>query len=189
MLNSFLQQLEEMPIIAAVKNDQELQLAITTECQVVFVLYGDICNIAEIVKQIKQNQKTAIVHVDLVDGLENKLIAIEFIKQYTLADGIISTKSNLIQAAKERGLWTIQRFFMIDSIALENMKRHLKYNEVDMIEILPGVMPKVIQKIVQAVEVPVIAGGLVSDKEDVISALSAGAIAVSTTLRDIWEHG
>ena len=33
---------------------------------------------------------------------------------------------------------------------------------------------------------PVIAGGLISDKEDVIEALDAGAISVSTTNQDVW---
>ena len=51
---------------------------------------------------------------------------------------------------------------------------------------LPGVMPKIIRKLASEMEVPLIAGGLITDKEDVINALSAGALAVSTTLSDIW---
>jgi glycerol uptake operon antiterminator len=34
---------------------------------------------------------------------------------------------------------------------------------------------------------PVIAGGLISDKEDIISALGAGAIAVSSTNPAVWN--
>ena len=48
MLKQMIKALEEMPIIAAIKNDEELRLALKSECQVVFVLYGDICNIAAI---------------------------------------------------------------------------------------------------------------------------------------------
>ena len=48
-------------------------------------------------------------------------------------------------------------------------------------------MPKVIHKLVNEMEIPLIAGGLITDKEDVIHALSAGAIAVSTTLSDVWN--
>ena len=47
-------------------------------------------------------------------------------------------------------------------------------------------MPKIIRKLASEMEVPLIAGGLITDKEDVINALSAGALAVSTTLSDIW---
>ena len=35
--------------------------------------------------------------------------------------------------------------------------------------------------------VPVIAGGLIADKEDVIQALDAGAVAISTTNESVWN--
>ena len=47
-------------------------------------------------------------------------------------------------------------------------------------------MPKIIRRVVQAVGKPVIAGGLISDKEDVTGALGAGAVAVSTTNPSVW---
>lgn len=183
----FIGRLEEMPVIAAIKNDEELKQALQSPCNVVFILYGDICSIGKIVERIKQAGKLAAVHIDLIDGLENKSIAVDFIRQNTCADGIISTKPALIKAAYEAQMITIQRFFMIDSIAFKNIQKHLHLGYANLIEILPGVMPKVIQKIVHTVSVPVIAGGLISDKEDVISALSAGAHAVSTTLPTVWE--
>ncbi|EJW91450.1 Glycerol-3-phosphate responsive antiterminator, partial [gut metagenome] len=34
---------------------------------------------------------------------------------------------------------------------------------------------------------PLIASGLISDKEDVIAALSAGALAVSSTCPAVWK--
>ena len=36
-------------------------------------------------------------------------------------------------------------------------------------------------------ENPIIAGGLISDKESVMAALSAGAIAVSSTNHEVWK--
>jgi len=47
-------------------------------------------------------------------------------------------------------------------------------------------MPKVIRKISGSTDKPIIAGGLISDKEDVINALAAGAVSVSSTQRAIW---
>ena len=35
-------------------------------------------------------------------------------------------------------------------------------------------------------QIPVIAGGLVSDKEDVMSLLQAGVVSVSSTNKEIW---
>ena len=57
----------------------------------------------------------------------------------------------------------------------------------DFIEVLPGVMPKTIRKICENAHTPVLAGGLIADKEDVMAALGAGALAISTTNRDVWN--
>ena len=71
-------------------------------------------------------------------------------------------------------------------MALFNISRQLATAEADAVEILPGVMPKVIRKIAATTDKPIIAGGLISDKEDVINALAAGAVSVSSTQRAIW---
>ena len=76
---------------------------------------------------------------------------------------------------------------MIDSIALENAKRQIDIYHPDCVEIMPGVMPKILKDIRAYVDVPVIAGGLLTDKKDVMSALSAGADAISTTNRALWR--
>ena len=57
----------------------------------------------------------------------------------------------------------------------------------DMIEILPATMPKIIRKITASCRLPVIAGGLITDKEDILLALQNGATAVSSTTRAVWS--
>lgn len=47
-------------------------------------------------------------------------------------------------------------------------------------------MPKVIRRLAAIVRKPVIAGGLISDKEDVLNALGAGAMAVSSSNPEVW---
>ncbi|MGL5578401.1 MAG: glycerol-3-phosphate responsive antiterminator, partial [Fusobacteriaceae bacterium] len=59
--------------------------------------------------------------------------------------------------------------------------------EFDAVEILPGVMPKIIKKLSEEIDTPLIAGGLISDIEDIEIALNSGAIAVSTTKIDIGK--
>ncbi len=179
--------LETSPIVAAAKSEHELQSALKSKCAVVFVLYGSIMQIGEIVAKIKQVGKLAFVHVDLVDGLAQREVAIDFIAEHTLADGIISTKPTLLRQGKKRGLLTIQRLFLLDSIALLNLQKQLEHGSSDVLEVLPGAMPKVIRKVVAIAKLPVIAGGLIFDKEDTMNALGAGAIAVSSTNPDIWN--
>ena len=44
--------------------------------------------------------------------------------------------------------------------------------------IMPGIMPKIIKKIHEETGMPVIGGGLISDKEDVIEIMKAGALGI-----------
>jgi len=55
------------------------------------------------------------------------------------------------------------------------------------VEILPGIMPRVITEISTRTRVPVIAGGLLRDKADVMAAMRAGASAVSTSAPELWD--
>jgi glycerol uptake operon antiterminator len=127
------------------------------------------------------------VHIDLIDGLASRDVAVDYIAKNTKADGIISTRPNIVKCAKTYDLLTIQRFFVLDSIALNNIGKQLS-NAADAIEILPGVMPKIIKILATCTEKPIIAGGLIIDKEDVVNALNAGASAISSSNENIWKQ-
>ena len=186
MKQAFWEAVEYSPVIVAVKDMEGLQRCFESESKVVFILFGDICNIADIVSKVKQYGKIAMVHIDLINGLSTKEIAVDFIKKYTQADGIISTKQMLIKRAKELGMYTIFRFFVIDSMAYENISKQLQMVRPDVIEVLPGVAPKVIKQICKQTNVPVIAGGLIAEKEDVMAMLTNGATSISTTNQEVW---
>lgn len=178
--------LEDCPVIAAVRDEEGLRECLKTDCGIVFILYGDIMNIASIVERIREKKKLAMVHVDLIAGLGSREVSVDFIHTATGADGIISTKPAMVRRGGELGMYTVMRFFVIDSMAAENIHRQCEQARPDCIEILPGVMPKVIRRIAREVRQPVIAGGLITDKEDVMSALDAGAVSISTTKRELW---
>ena len=178
--------LAENPIIAAVKDDKGLERALLTDCRIIFLLYGNVCSVSGLVERIKSDHKLVMVHIDLIDGLSSKDVAVAFLRQNTQADGVISTKPAIVKAAKEQGLLAIQRFFLIDSLAMANFQKYTEVQAADAIEILPATMPKVIRKITAACRLPIIAGGLISDKEDILLALQNGAAAVSSTNQEVW---
>ena len=191
MHREFIEKLEVNPVIAAIKDDRGLQHAMTTDCEIIFILYGDVCTISGIVSQVKSAGKVAMVHLDLITGLNNtKDISVDFIKNNTQADGIITTKGNLIGRAKELGLHTVLRYFVIDSMALVNIEKQDRHgiSQPDVIEILPGiVLPKIIKRVNEVSRVPVLAGGLITDRDDVMNALNNGVLAVSTTNEEVWQ--
>ena len=107
------------------------------------------------------------------------------LEKLSQADGIISTRPNIIRRAKALGMLAIQRFFLFDSLSFENVLR-LSPN-ADAVDLLPGTMPRVLERLKPQIRQPIIASGLLADKQDVVAALSAGAQAVSTTKPELWE--
>lgn len=187
MKKEFREALENSPIIAAVKDDEGLKKCLSSDSGIIFILYGDIVTIAEIVEAVKDSGRLAMVHLDLIAGLSSKEIAVDFLKKYTRADGIITTKPTLVKRAKELGLYTVLRLFLIDSMAYENIERQVKSARPDLIEVLPALMPKIVAKVCGISSIPVIAGGLVSEKEDIMALLQAGVTSVSSTNETVWN--
>ena len=166
------------PVIAAVKTDDALTAALASPCSTVFLLASTLLNVGELVRRIHAAGKLAVVHIDLA---VNSLIAL------CHPDGIISTHPSLIRRARHQGLLTIQRAFILDSLSLNNLSGQLEQGKPDFVEILPGIMPRVITEISTRTRVPVIAGGLLRDKADVMAAMRAGASAVSTSAPELWD--
>lgn len=186
MKKEFMEALEASPVVAAIKDNDGLKQCLSCDSRIVFILYGDIVTIPDIVTAVKVSGKIAMVHLDLIQGLSSKEIAVDFLKKYTQADGIITTKPALIKRARELDLYTILRLFVIDSMAYETIDRQIKNARPDFIEILPAMMPKIVRKIVRLSPVPVIAGGLVCDKEDIMALLDVGVTSISSTNQKVW---
>lgn len=179
--------LERNPIIPAIKNDTYLKEAIESSSEIVFIIMANILNIKDIVNQLKKADKIVYVHVDMVEGISSSSSGVEYLMKEVNPDGIITTKHSIVSFANKNAIKVIQRFFILDSFSLNNTIVNIKENKPSAVEILPGIMPKVIKKISNSVRVPIIAGGLIENKEDIINALGAGAVGISTTSRNIWE--
>ncbi len=186
MREQLLTSMERWPIIPAVKDDHGLEEALKLPQQVVFLLYGDLCSLGGTIARLHDAGKLAVVHGDLIAGLGSKEVAVDFLRSAG-ADGLISTRPGFIRRGRELGLFTIQRFFVFDSLSLANVAPSAASLRPDLVEILPGVMPRVIAEVAAQVRSPLICGGLIRDKRDILEALDAGALAISATSPDIWR--
>lgn len=176
MTHAMLPLLERTPVIPAVKEPETLDLALAHDGAAVFLLCGDILNIAGLVDRVHRAGKRAVVHGDLVAGLAPKEIAVDYLRSCG-ADGIISTRPHIIRRGRELGMLTVLRVFAIDSKAVSNLGKETGMGMPDVIEVLPGTIYRVIARLSRELPVPLIAGGLLADKADVTAALSAGPCA------------
>lgn len=187
MKKTVIDRVELNPVIAAVQNEVDLEIAIKSQVTTIFLLCADIFNAKSLVDRIKNADKSALIHIDFLQGIGKDAKAIDYIIQVIKPDGVISTKSSHIKIAKEKGMFTIQRFFLIDNKSFEMTTKSVKSIQPNMIEIMPGVMPGIIKRITSKISIPVIAGGLISSKQDIMEALKAGAVGASTGKKELWE--
>lgn len=183
---ALLNRMQENPVIAAVKQEERLSVALKSPAELIFLLTGNLFNLADLVAQSKQSGKNVFVHMDLLEGFSHDALSLRYIHERIQPDGIISTKPALVRAAADLGMETILRIFVMDSLSLQTAIKTALTAQPSAVEMLPGVMPKVINGLCRRLPVPLIAGGLITDKEDVIAALGAGAQGVSTTNEAIW---
>jgi glycerol uptake operon antiterminator len=177
------------PVIAAVRDVSGLYSALKSPVEFVFLLDASLMNIRQRVQQIKGAGKKAFVHLDMVAGLGKDAGALEFLWEDCRPDGVILTKPNMIQTARHLGFITVQRLFVLDSLSVQTGLKIANESRPDFIEVMPGaVVAKIIAQIRQKSSVPVIAGGLVENRDEVAELLKAGALAVSTSKTDLWKE-
>lgn len=187
-VGSFGELLIENPVIAAIRSDNDLEKVVKSNVQIVFVLYGNIINIKSICETLKNSSKKIFVHVDLIEGLKGDSSGLAFIKQCGKPDGIITTKPTSIKQAKQLGLLTIQRIFIVDSHSLKTGIKNIQTVIPDAVEVMPGVASKIIRILEKEIHTPIIAGGLIENKKDIMESISAGAMAISTTKEKLWNE-
>lgn len=178
--------LVENPIIAAISSEAELNAVLEDNPKVIFILKCSILDIESICRRLKENDKIVFVHLDMIEGLKGDAFGIEYIKRCQV-DGIISTRIQNIKQANRSGLMTIQRIFMIDSQSFKTGVQGAKDAKPTAIEVMPGVAFRVVKEMSCETNIPVIAGGLIKEKIEVMDGLAAGAIAISTSAQALWN--
>lgn len=179
---------KKQPVIAGVRDEKSLLKAVNSSVVALFILYGDILKLPAIMNRARENDKLVFLHIDLIKGIARDKEGVTYLAHNNLCDGIVSTKSNLIKAAKKENLMAVQRLFLLDSAALKTGENLLSRNKPDAVEILPGIAaPYFINHVQHNVSCPLIAGGLILKEKEIKDLLKKGVFAVSTSNSDLWN--
>ncbi|MDD4377526.1 MAG: glycerol-3-phosphate responsive antiterminator [Eubacteriales bacterium] len=173
------------PIAAAIRTEKDFSCALKSDVEVIFLLQSNIMTLNQCVKEIHSVGKKAFVHVDFAEGLGKDRFGLEFLAKQGV-DGILTTRTNIVKAAKDLKMIAVQRFFIVDSHSVDTAVDSIKVSKPDIIEMMPGIVTKKIAEFAAKVEMPIIAGGLVEELDEVQTALRAGATAVSTGNSQLW---
>lgn len=174
-------------IIASVQKEKDLETAIHSKPNIVFLITGNLTTMEQYIEKLRAANKEIFIHLEFIDGLSNSKSALEFVAKQWKPTGIITTKNHLIKHAKDLGLLTVQRIFLLDGNAVSKGIEMVSSSSPDAVEVMPGVIPKVIDKLARKLPYPIISGGLINSESEVLEALQSGALAISSGNPKMWE--
>ena len=174
-------------VAASVRTEEDFLAALDSSVDVIFLLYSNILTVGEHIQKSHDAGKKVFVHMDFTEGIGKDRAGLQYLKGLG-ADGILTTKTSMIRPAKEAGLITVQRFFILDSHSVDTALDSIRIAKPDVVEIMPGVVVKKIKEFADKVNTPILVGGLLEFPEEVDAAIEAGATAVSTADRILWDY-
>lgn len=176
--------------VASIRDVRQLEAALTfsNTLSCVFMLTGNIGVIKGYVDLFKQHDIPVFVHVEKIGGLSFDQPGLEYLANAIKPDGIITTKIQVVKKAQKLGLTTIQRFFLIDSEGLANIAQSLDQVQPDVIEIMPARIPEVLGKVREMTKLPIISGGLLTQRKHAEECLAHGATAISSSSPSLWKE-
>ena len=179
--------LEQTHIIPSVRAPEFIAHSTRAPGKVVYFLFGNPEDIAEMVDMVVAAGKVVMVNVDLAAGLSRDEAAISYLA-HRQVQGIISTHIEPLRAARDLGLFAVRRTFLLDSAALDSTLHGLKQFLPDALEVMPGVAaPHILPKLRQAYpQLPVIAGGLISTMREIEDLFQQGINSVSVSDSRLW---
>lgn len=168
-------------VLPVAKNIKEVEKACHYKVDYIILLDIHIAQLEHCCKLLKEHNKKILIHLDLIRGLKSDEAAVEYLIQQLDVDGVISVKSSVIERVKKLGKISVQRLFLIDTQSYTKGIELIRMSKPDYIELLPGGVNKMIQRVRNELNIPVIAGGLFETVEEVQLAIQHGATAISTS--------
>jgi glycerol uptake operon antiterminator len=182
----FIACLDDAPCCAAIVSDRFLEPAIDSRAPILFVLRGNGLELGPVVNRVHQAGKMIAVHLDLVAGLRDDPVGVDWLARFGV-DAIITSRGRLIPLIRQAGVVAIERLLLSRRSHLDAAVTALSRSNPDIVEVLPGVILPSIAPMIPRFAVPVLAGGFVRTPADVRAILAAGAVGVTTSSRALWE--
>ncbi len=180
-------QLEQTRVIPAVRAPEFLLRGAQAPGKIVYFLFGNPEDIQQMAETVVAADKIPILNLDLAAGLARDQAAVSFLARRSV-QGIISTHPEPLRAARDFGLFAVQRTFLLDSAALLSVLRSLDHFLPDALEVLPAMAaPHIVAQLRKNHPMlPVIAGGLIKTLREIDDLVQQGVSSVSVSDCDLW---
>jgi glycerol uptake operon antiterminator len=179
--------MDKQRIIPAISNHKKLKEFLETDLTYGILMNFQLAQLEELVKLMKKNNKKVLIHSELIKGLTSDEFGAIYLIQVLNVDGIISSKPKVIEVCKKRGILGIYRFFLKDTISLEQSLDIGKRLRPDFVEVLPAACYDLIPEIKTELNAQILMGGLIRDEAQALKCFEVGAIAITTSNPELWK--
>lgn len=177
------------PVIAAVRRSEDLNAVLESPVTSIFLMYGDLSTLASTVARLQAGNKTVYLHIDLVKGLGSDKEAVDYVAAQVAPTGIVTTKGHLIKEIRRAGLVAVHQLFLIDTQAFQTAVKSVTASQPDLVEIMPGLMPRVVREWKTEVPLPLVAAGFIRSEAEIRTMLNAGCDGVAVGDHLLWNTG
>lgn len=174
------------PVIATLYGAELIDDFIASEAEISIVANFELRRLQSVIKALTDAKKYPIVNIDSCDGLSQDKGGVDYLAEIG-AKGLVSTRVATVQRAKKAGLVSIQKVFVTDRSTFPRSVSALEQSEPNLVQLMPAPMLPHIPPQYRKAMPPIVASGFVCGREDALSAISNGAIAVSTSDKKLWK--
>ncbi len=178
----------DQKIIPAISNYKNIDKFLESKLEYGILMNFHLAQLADIVAKLKQHDKKVLVHSELIKGLSSDEDGAIYLLQNLKVDGIISSKPKVIEICKKRHVIGVYRFFIKDTISLEqSLKIGIKLKP-QCVEILPSYCYDLVEEIKNNLHCEIWLGGLLKEKAQIDSCFTAGAASVTISDYRLWNY-
>jgi glycerol uptake operon antiterminator len=174
------------PVIATLYGAELIDDFIASEAEISIVANFELRRLQSVIKALTDAKKYPIVNIDSCDGLSQDKGGVDYLAEIG-AKGLVSTRVATVQRAKKAGLVSIQKVFVTDRSTFPRSVSALEQSEPNLVQLMPAPMLPHIPAQYRKAMPPIVASGFVCGREDAVSAIANGAIAVSTSDKKLWK--
>lgn len=182
----FLDRLAAFPCCAALTLEDQLDAALVSRTQILFILRGDGFDLARTVRRIHDAGKLVAAHLDLIAGIRADQSGVAWLARAGV-DAIISSHGQLMPAIRSHDIVAIQRLLLVRRSHLHAAVGAISHSAPDIVEVLPGVILPNVAHLFPRLDVPLLAGGFVRTEAEARAIMGAGAIGVTTSWQPLWD--
>lgn len=177
----------EQKVIPAISNHKKLRDFLESNIETGILMNFQLAQLDAIVEKMKEKNKKVLIHSELIRGLSSDEYGAIYLIQNLNVDGIISSKPKVIEVCKKRNILGVYRFFVKDTISLEQSIEIGQRLRPSFVEILPASCFELIPDIKTQLACDVWMGGLINSQDQIDKCLSHGAVAITTSNTDLWQ--